>query len=210
MEIELKGLGKRFSRDWIFKDLDLFLKHDQSWAVTGPNGSGKSTLLQVISGYAPPTHGKINYFDSNQNEINPAEFYQQISIATPYLELVEEFTLKELLHFHFHFKKMKSGLKITDLIHIMYLDKAIHKQIKYFSSGMKQRLKLGLAFFSTSSVLFLDEPTTNLDFKGIDWYQENLEKVLNGRLVIICSNQPTEYEQCNHLIDILNYKPAQG
>jgi ABC-type multidrug transport system ATPase subunit len=81
-----------------------------------------------------------------------------------------------------------------------------HKQIRYFSSGMKQRLKLAQAFFSNTPVLLLDEPCTNLDKEGVVLYQSLLDRYTNDRIVIISSNDPIEYAHCKALIAIDDFK----
>lgn len=205
MEISIDGFGKRFQSEWVFRRFDYLLKIGNSYAITGPNGSGKSTLMQMIAGLMPATEGKISY--SFQGKIiDPDYFFRYLGIASPYLELIEEFTLSELLTFHFKFKKLKEGLDINHVLHELNLKHDRQKQIIHFSSGMKQRLKLGLCFYSDCPVLFLDEPTSNLDEKGIFWYQENIRKILKDRLVIVCSNQPHEYDFCNESINILDFK----
>lgn len=205
MEIEAIELGKQFQNEWIFKDFDFCFSTNKIYAITGPNGSGKSTLLQVISGFLPQTRGELT-FRNNGSEVSADDFYKHITVATPYTELIEEFSAIELLNFHFKFKKLR---KVQDLEHFLpelNLPNAKNKLIKNFSSGMKQRLKLGLAFYSDSPVVLLDEPTSNLDEQGINWYQKILSEEKDGRIVIIASNQSYEYEQCDNVIDILPYK----
>jgi ABC-type multidrug transport system ATPase subunit len=67
---------------------------------------------------------------------------------------------------------------------------------------MKQRLKLAQAFFSDTKVLLLDEPTSNLDKRGISLYLQLIKQYSNNRLVIICSNDETEYSFCNEKLEI--------
>lgn len=199
MQIEAKNLGKRFNLDWIFRNLNLHFYSDKSYAITGSNGSGKSTLLQILSGILPFSEGSLNY-SKGQTLIEPDSIYQHLSLAAPYQELIEEFTLSEQIQFHLKFKKLKENLTKEELIHILQLEKSQNKEIRFFSSGMKQRLKLGLAMYSNTSMLLLDEPTTNLDAQGIDWYQYEIKKNLSNRLVIICSNQLHEYDFCDEVI----------
>jgi ABC-type multidrug transport system ATPase subunit len=71
---------------------------------------------------------------------------------------------------------------------------------------MKQRLKLAQAFFSESDVLFLDEPTTNLDSEGTSLYQNLVKNHAGTRLLLISSNVPEEYAFCNEVIKIEEYK----
>lgn len=205
--IELHQLGKRFNREVIFKELDYQFSAGRSYALTGANGSGKSTLLQIISGFSLPTDGKVSYF-FNEVKIEDEQVYKHLAIATPYMEVIEEFTLRELLDFHFKFKKPKAGHTIDTIIELAYLSDAQNKFVKNFSSGMKQRLKLALAFFSSSEVILLDEPTTNLDEKGIEWYQQQLTE-LGEVLLIIASNQKAEYDKCQDVLSVMDYKPSK-
>lgn len=205
MNIRAESLGKRFNREWIFRKFDFEFTAGNCYAIIGPNGSGKSTLMQVLWGQTPPSTGKIRYSLEGDN-IPEEEIYAHLSIATPYMELIEEFTLLEMIQFHFQFKKAKENLHPQELMEKMELIHASEKQIMNFSSGMKQRLKLGLAFFSDTPVLFLDEPTTNLDKKSIDWYQQNLKEAIKSRLTLIASNQDHEYPSESHKIDLVALK----
>ncbi|WP_299461096.1 ABC transporter ATP-binding protein [uncultured Microscilla sp.] len=205
MEIIAENLSKKFQRDWIFRNLNLRFQSPHSYTVVGPNGSGKSTLLQILAGVAAPTNGEVT-FKQQQQTISVEHIYRHLSIAAPYLELIEEFTLLELVKFHSRFKPLKNDLSLDEFMDIMKLGKARHKMIKHFSSGMKQRLKLGLAFYTGTEIILLDEPTSNLDNQGIDWYHQEIEKNTQDRLLILCSNQAYEYEFCDEVIDITSFK----
>lgn len=200
MQVDLKNISKRFNQELIFKNLSYSFKSGSKYAITGPNGSGKSTLIQVISGYVRPSAGEIAYAEGN---IDVEDVFTHISIAAPYLELVEEFTLDEAIDFHFKFKQPL--VSKPDLLEISYLGDAKDKQVKKFSSGMKQRLKLALAFYSDCPLLLLDEPTSNLDEKGAQWYHEQIQKQKN-KTILIASNQPTEYSFCEKIVNIMDFK----
>lgn len=205
MIINAEKLGKRFNREWIFKDLTYQFSSSHTYAITGPNGSGKSTLLQVLWGQMFPSQGKVIFLE-NDKALAADDYYRQVSIATPYMDLIDEFTLREMIAFHFRFKKVRGGLSTDTLMDVIELAHAKDKLINQFSSGMKQRLKLGLAFYSECKALYLDEPTTNLDKKSIEWYQVQREQVPAGTLVFIASNQEHEYPSSAQKIDILSYK----
>lgn len=205
MKIITENLSKRFGNDWIFKNLTYTFSDNAPCAVVGANGSGKSTLLQLLAGVGQPTQGKI-YYQQQQKNLPAEVWYKQIAMATPYLELIEEFTLSELVHFHTQFKPFRQGMGRRDFLEAIELSQASQKPIKYFSSGMKQRLKLGLVFYSDVSIMLLDEPTTNLDAKATHWYKTTLEKTISQRLCIICSNQPHEYEICPQVLNIMDFK----
>lgn len=205
MHIILEQIGRRFNREWIFKKIDFSFKSGQSYAILGINGSGKSTLLQVISGSLSPSTGKLLY-TLNDKEISVESVFKELSIAAPYLELIEEFSLIEVLNFHFQFKKRMDNLTNEDLIALLNMDASKNKQLKYFSSGMKQRVKLVLAFCAATPLLLLDEPTSNLDEQGVDWYKELVTRFTRNKLVIVCSNQAHEYDFCTHQLNIADYK----
>jgi ABC-type multidrug transport system ATPase subunit len=205
MQISLSDTGKRFNREWIFRNLNYQFVSGKSYAITGPNGSGKSTLLQVIAGSVAASEGKISY-QLDGKPIEPEKVFQQVSIAAPYEEVVEEMTLTEFLQFHRKFKPLLNGFRVPDIIASVGLSAAAAKQIRYFSSGMKQRVKLAQAFFSDTSCLLLDEPCTNLDVEGIAMYQKLISDFASNRLVIVSSNDPQEYGFCEAQISISAYK----
>lgn len=205
MKIQLTEASKRFQYEWIFKNLNLHLQSGDSLAVTGSNGSGKSTLLKCIAGSIPLSSGKITWANE-QNEIPSSDWYQKLSISAPYLELPEEFTLSELLDFHFQFKSPIPEISISEMVKTMYLDQHANKPVSQFSSGMKQRVKLSLALFSDCPVVFLDEPTSNLDARGIAWYLDLIKNFGSNRILIICSNEPREFEFCTKKIKLEEYK----
>ena len=199
MQITLTNTGKRFNREWIFRHLNYEFVAGKNYAITGPNGSGKSTLLQVIAGSLTHNEGNIQY---SQCQVD--DEYKNISIAAPYLELIEEMTANEFLSFHNSFKPL--AVSNTEALAKVDLQNAANKQIRYYSSGMKQRLKLAQAFFSITPILLLDEPTTNLDAEGITLYHQLITNYTKDKLVIISSNDKQEYDFCEELIMMDKYK----
>ncbi len=205
MKISLNNLGKRYNREWIFRNLSFQFYINKHYAITGPNGSGKSTLLQIIGGSSIHNEGDISYNESDRN-IATENIFKKISFAAPYLEVVEEMTLTEFFSFHHKMKGWVSSVDTREIISILGLQKSSHKQIRYFSSGMKQRVKLAQAIFSNVPVVLLDEPLTNLDDEGILLYHSLIKDYCNNRLVIVSSNDKNEYSFCEEKIDMLNYK----
>jgi ABC-2 type transport system ATP-binding protein len=205
MKITLDETGKRFNYDWIFRRVSATFHQGERYAILGPNGSGKSTLLQVISGHLLHNEGTVTY-NTPEELLPPDQFFRHCAIAAPYLELVEEFTLAESLEFHLQFKQFIPAVSPKEAISLVGLEKSIHKQIRYFSSGMKQRLKLALSIFSDVPVLLLDEPCTNLDAAGIQLYQQLITNYGGNRLIIVSSNDEQEYFMCPNRISILDYK----
>lgn len=205
MKVSLTDAGKRFNRDWIFRHLTFTFDHGNSYAIVGPNGSGKSTLLQVLGGAMQSSEGNIQWSMSN-GQLTPDELFNHVSICAPYLEVVEEMTIREFLRFHAHFKSLLPSVSVDKIISAMGLDNAVGKQIRYYSSGMKQRVKLAQSFFSDTPLLLLDEPCTNLDEAGVGLYHTLINDYCKDRLVIVSSNDEVEYKFCKTRINITDYK----
>ncbi len=204
MKILLSDAGKRYNREWIFRHLTYEFNTGNAYAITGNNGSGKSTLLQVIAGAVQHNEGKVDFLlDGTSIE---TEQHRHLSIAAPYLELPEEMTLTEVLDFHQSFKPFLSSVTIASIIDILGLQQAAHKQIRYYSSGMKQRVKLAQAIFSDVPVILLDEPCSNLDTEGIALYHQLIQNYGGRRLLIISSNDEQEYSFCKEKLSVTNYK----
>ena len=204
MKIQADKLGKKFNRDWIFRNLTTEFSPG-IYAVTGPNGSGKSTLLQVLWGQMPATSGTVSY-TNEKGEVPITEIYRHISIAAPYMDLIEEFTLLEMVRFHFKFKVARNGHSPTEVLELLQLEHAQNKPLAKFSSGMKQRTKLGLALWSQAEIVFLDEPGTNLDKPSHEWYWSQLNAIPPETIVIIASNQENEYPADCKKVCITDYK----
>ncbi|GAC1424923.1 MAG: ABC transporter ATP-binding protein [Chitinophagaceae bacterium] len=216
--ISLSDAGKRFNRDWIFRHFNYTFYSGNSYAIIGPNGSGKSTLLQAIGGAIGLSEGgmavsgesggvsQASDVRSQKSENGTENIYQYISIAAPYLEVIEEMTVTEFLQFHQTFKPLLPALSIKEIIAVAGLETAAGKQIRYYSSGMKQRVKLAQAVFSDVPVVLLDEPCTNLDSEGIALYQQLIHTYCKDRLVIVSSNDETEYAFCGERINMTAYK----
>ena len=210
MQIILDQVGKRYRQEWIFRGLSHRFEPARSYAVTGPNGSGKSTLLKLLCGQLSPSAGQLQFLDQGR-PLSADEVFANCSFAAPYIELIEEFSLREMVAFHRQFKPFLPGLDEEAVLGLLAFPRAARKEVRHFSSGMKQRLKLALALCADTPLLLLDEPTTNLDRLGMDWYRQMVERFLPGRLAIIASNLELDFDFCQERIDIMGYKvPAAG
>jgi len=205
MKCKLTNAGKRFNREWIFRNADLEFNSSNSYAITGPNGSGKSTMLQSIGGMLQLSEGSLQ-FTVDGLQLANEEAYKQISFCAPYFDVIEEMTLIEFLQFHNQFKSFMNNFSIQQVIDEIGLNYAKHKQIRFYSSGMKQRVKLAQAILSDVSIILLDEPCSNLDAPGIELYHSLINKYCKDRLVIVCSNDEVEYSFTNEKISVLDYK----
>ena len=221
MQVQLINTGKRFNREWIFRNCNYTFNAGTAYAITGPNGSGKSTLLQTIAGAINASEGNVTVnrlpfteepqpltVNGKRSAVDPSLIYQHLSIAAPYLELVEEMTAIEALQFHTAFKPLLAGISVKEILEIVGLKAAADKQIRFYSSGMKQRMKLAQAIFSDVPILLLDEPCTNLDAVGFALYHQLIKDYCAEKLVIVCSNDVQEYDFCTEKLDIMDYKPV--
>jgi ABC-type multidrug transport system ATPase subunit len=206
MHITLSKISRKYNYEWIFRDVDFEFDKGNAYAILGSNGSGKSTLLQIISGHLHPSGGTISYSHNNQ-EVPVDNFFRHVTFSGPYLELIEEFTLEEMLTFHGHFRNFRNGMDVNAVMEATGLIRNRNKPIKYFSSGMKQRVRLAIALLTDSEVVLLDEPAANLDRKAIEWYRNLVAENHKDRIIIVCSNsQSEEHDFCTQSIVIDDYK----
>ena len=206
MQIQLKDAAKRFNKEWIFSNLNYSFVTGHHYALIGNNGSGKSTLLQMIAGYIGLTKGQIEWTSTEHTSLDSSNIFKHISIAAPYLELVEEFTALEQIVFHQSFKAIQPNHAPMEILEKIGLGISADKQIRNFSSGMKQRLKLALAIFDEAPILLLDEPCSNLDQDGIHTYQQLIETYAMHKLIIVASNDTQEYQFCDQHLSLAAYK----
>jgi len=143
MQIQLEQTGKKYNREWIFRGLSHTFIAGKKYAITGPNGSGKSTLLQTIAGSTALSEGSILYSVAG-NDLAPENAFTQLSICAPYLTLIEEMTALEFLAFHESFKSFMPGITPSTILETIGLTDAANKQIRYYSSGMKQLCTLSI------------------------------------------------------------------
>ena len=206
LHIRLEGIGKKFGSEWIFRNLNLELDPGDKIVLLGGNGSGKSTLMQVISGYVLPNSGKITFGTGDHVEENE-NYRNHFSVAAPYLELVEDYTLEELINHCMVFKPFVHSLNAQQIIEIAELKHTAGKYIRNFSSGMKQRVKLTLAILADCPLLLLDEPSSNLDKNAVEWYNKMVLLYAAHKTIVVCSNSlKEEFGFCTRELNIAGYK----
>ncbi len=207
MNLKLHQVGKRFQRHKVFKDVTYSFTTPGTYALLGPNGSGKSTLMRVMAAMQAPTTGKVTITTQAGEIVPPEQIFKMVSFCAPGQEIVEEFTMREFLQFHFSFKPLPAGLSVQKIIDITGLATAADKPIYDYSSGMKQRVKLAQAIFADTPLLLLDEPCSNLDDKGVAQYRQWIEEyALGKKLIIVASNDPREYDFCKEHLRIEDYQ----
>lgn len=206
VSIQLNGIGKKYVNEWIFKNVSLSISPSQKLVILGSNGSGKSTLLQTIASFLIPSKGELTW-SNGQEKIAEESIYKHLSLASPYMELIEDLTLEESVEHQKKFKPFLNNYNTKDVIELMELQHASKKFIRNYSSGMRQRVKLGLAILADCPVLLLDEPCTNLDARSIEWYRSLIQKFALNKTVVVCSNTvKEEYAFCDTGFEIERHK----
>ncbi len=201
MNIFAESIYKRFHQTWIIRDFNHTFSSNKIYGIAGLNGSGKTTLLQILAGLIPPSKGKIKYIE-NEKPVAEESWYESVCYAAPYADLYEYMNLEELIIHHLAFKKFANKISFKEFVDVVFLNGHEHKLIKMYSSGMKQRLKLGLSILSESKILFLDEPQSNLDEYSKNWYQNLLKDNAKEKIVIIASNEAEDFKMVDERIEL--------
>jgi ABC-2 type transport system ATP-binding protein len=206
LQVELTDIAKRFRKEWVFQGITTVLTHQSAVSILGSNGSGKSTLAKIIAGYISPTQGSIGW-TNNELRIPRERVFKHVTICSPAIQLWEELTLKENVELFLQFKNMPACSDYLEFSRIVQLEKHANQPLKTYSSGMKQRVKLGLSILSDTQLLILDEPCSHLDSGAVQWYQNLLENNSKNRMIVVASNSDErEIFSCNTSIDINSYR----
>ena len=205
MTISGENLAKKYYKQWVIKGFTHSFLPDKITGIQGRNGSGKSTLLGLLSSVISPTEGTVSY--RTENGIIPIEEARlKLLMVSPSLHLPQQMTVSETINFHFQFRTYLPEFHQKRFLQETQLKHARHLRVQELSSGMKQRLKLGLVFFSNGDFLLLDEPTSNLDTKGIQWVSHLIETYRENRGMIIASNEQRDFAFCDKTLSVSNYK----
>jgi ABC-type multidrug transport system ATPase subunit len=199
--IELCHVGKRYGYQWIVRDLNTSFDSNLVNGISGANGSGKSTIMKILSGHLSPSQGQVIYHLDNQI-VKTADIYRYISMVAPYTDLVQEYSLSEMFDFHCAFKDIDTDIDYKSFVDMLDMQKTGDKHLHHFSSGMKQKIQLALAFVSTTPFLLLDEPTSYLDLNAKAWFSNLLRKYKENRCVIIASNDTYDLDHCQRILSV--------
>ena len=199
-KVHLSNCGKNYHNSWLFRNvnLEMDLKIGNSYGILGDNGSGKSTFLLMITGQVGPTEGELSF--SRSGESFPSiELHNFYSHSSPSMELPEELSLQDWFKFQNRIKPFYKDFNLDKLCEIcQFTTKTKTKSILNYSSGMKQRLKLVLSFFTDAPICLLDEPLSNLDMKGINLFNKLIEEHSKNKAIVVASNREDEYYFTNN------------
>ncbi len=201
MDLSIQKLSKAFNQRTVFKDLTFQIESGSRFAITGPNGSGKSTLLKILSGGLLASGGHIQYSLKGQT-VSDDILYRYVHFVAPYNTVIEELNLPELFRLHHQLGLLKVFKQYEDWQERLEYPFDPERQIKTFSSGMKQRIKLGLALLDDRPLIMLDEPGSNLDVQGKAWFYQLLDQLGTTQTLIIASNEAPEIGYCTSFISV--------
>lgn len=203
MQIAFNGVSKRFGQTRILTDFTQEFAAGKSYHIAGPNGSGKSTFLKMVCGYITPDKGTV-IFSENSKPVAIEDVATKTAFCAPYIDLLDELTGREQIEFHRSFQSFLPNVDVMEEMKNAGIYHALDKQLRLYSSGMKQRLKLILTFLSDSPLLLLDEPCSNLDEAGRQIYASLANRYTQNRLVLVASNNMLEeHFFCGERVEIV-------
>ena len=185
--IRLDGLTKRYEDHVAIDELDLSVMEGEAFGFLGPNGAGKSTTIDILLDYVRPSSGTATVFGYNAQD-NPREIHDRIGVLPEGYDLYDRLTGYEHL-------RLPASLKGVDVDADRVLDRLglsqadADRPVGTYSTGMRQRLALGMAIVGDPDLLVLDEPTSGLDPHGISLLKRLvIEEVAHGTTVFFSSH----------------------
>lgn len=194
-----KELGKSFKNKEVLHGINLHVPEGKIYCIMGPNGAGKSTLLKIISGVERSSEGTISFKNKQWRREDLKTIGALIEEPGLFDNLTVEDNIKLKLKLH--------GVENTDqelILNTLGFGDHNQEKVKGFSTGMRQRLGIALAFMGNPDLVVLDEPTNGLDTFGIHELREllMLEKK-QGKTIIIASHMLSEIQKIADRIAIL-------
>lgn len=196
MHLKVNKIGKHYNQQWLFRNISFELNAGDKIAILGRNGSGKSTMLQIIYGLIQAAEGEV-LLDNELIEKPHLLF----NYTSPLMVLPLEFSINEIHQHQTQIGKME--ITLDDFIeYAAFTRKQAEQPIQYFSSGMLQRLKTALCLGGTGRIKLLDEPLSNMDKEGENWYLNCMSKLNTDHIIIVASNDESEYNSIQTQINL--------
>jgi ABC-type multidrug transport system ATPase subunit len=200
VKILVSNLGKRYGFQFVIRKVDFTIDYGEILGLSGRNGAGKSTIMQMVSGYLSPSEGSVRYEVKDQ-VIERENIYTYISYTAPYIDMPPKLTIEELFS-HYKFFKKVSMEHYKEFIEYCEIDDQGDKFIENFSSGMKQKIALGLNLVTLSDLMLFDEPTSYLDTQAKEWFYKKILLQKGQKTVIIASNDSEDFKNCDRIYEI--------
>lgn len=209
--IETRNLSKIYRDFWgrkkvaALKSLDIEVRKGEIFGLLGPNGSGKSTTIKLILGLLFPTSGRVLVFDKDATETSKNE---KIGYLPEESYLYKFLTTDETLDFYgrlFNLSGTERQRRVEQLVKMVGLQNARHRQLREYSKGMTRRVGLAQALINDPDLILLDEPTTGLDPIGTREMKDLILKLRDqGKTVLLCSHQLADVQDVCDRVAILH------
>ncbi|TWU44062.1 Fluoroquinolones export ATP-binding protein [Novipirellula aureliae] len=209
--IETRNLSKIFRDFWgrkkvsALKSLDIEVRRGEIFGLLGPNGSGKSTTIKLILGLLFPSSGRVLVFDKDASETSKNE---RIGYLPEESYLYKFLTAEETLDFYgrlFNMSGKDRKRRVDELIKLVGLQGAKHRQLREYSKGMTRRVGLAQALINDPDLILLDEPTTGLDPIGTREMKDLILALRDqGKTVLLCSHQLADVQDVCDRVAILH------
>jgi len=203
--VEVEEIGREFHGRWVLRDVSFTVREGEILGFLGPNGAGKTTTMRIITGYLPPSTGRVRVAGYDVIE-NPLEVKKRIGYLPENPPLYKELTVKEYLKFVMEIKGVPTRIRkerLSEVIDYCGLKDVYGRLVGNLSRGYRQRVALAQALISDPDLLILDEPTSGLDAVQIAEVR-SLIKSLRGKHTVILSTHilPEVTATCDRVIII--------
>lgn len=205
--INTEHLTKKFGKVIAVNDLNLEIPHGVTFGLLGPNGSGKTTTVRILNCIIKPTSGKafIDTFDITKN---PLEIKSISGFLPESPGLYEKLTCVEFLEFIGELYAVPKDIlkeRIHELIELFELKGRENDLLEGYSRGMKQKVCLMSAIIHDPKLIFLDEPTSNLDPEASLMVRDMIEQLAKkaDKTIFLCTHLLKHAEDLCDIIGII-------
>jgi len=208
--IHVSGLNKNFRKQNALKDLNFDIQKGETVVLWGSNGAGKTTVLRCLLG-SVSFEGNIFVLGYDAKK-NGKLVRSHVGYVPQEIRLYIDQTVLEIVLFYAALKRVSKS-RAKELLGRWGLSEFEHRYINHLSGGMKQKLALVIALLSDPEILFLDEPTSNLDLKVRHEFLSFLAELKReGKTILLCSHLTTEVWRLADRVIVLDQgeKIAEG
>jgi ABC-2 type transport system ATP-binding protein len=163
--IEVENLHKHFGSKVAVDGVSFTVKKGEVLGFLGPNGAGKSTTMRMVTGFIPPTVGRVTIggADIEENEIEAKSKIGYLPEAAP---LYSDMTVEGFLRFAAEMRRVPASeinAAVDRAIETTFLEPVRHQSVETLSKGYRHRTCFAQSIIHDPEVLILDEPTDGLD-----------------------------------------------
>ena len=199
--IKISNLEKTFGSYRAVKALSFSIEKGEVLGLIGPNGSGKSTTLKILAGLMEPDSGLVEISGLNYKQ-DAYQIRNIIGYAAEVSALYNELTVKEYLNFSAELRGVSQVQEaIARVVELCDLQGVLKLLCSNLSKGFRQRVNIAQSILHNPQLLLLDEPSTGLDPKQLEYFHTLIEKLQPQTTVILTSHQLVEAEKlCSRIV----------